>query len=819
MAAFIPGPVVSFDFDLSRLRAKFESETKQLQASFQREGKKTADKFASDLQQAVTKLRANVAQGKLGLPEIQAEQRKIIALADAELKKLQQKAQLTKQELSELKRITLERERAANAIARGVGVGVTAGTTSALSSVDLPRTSAEIRKAATSAALLERMFGIQLPRAVNQFIGSTQLIGPALGAAFKATVVLFLIQTLLQLPDLFHKLGLAIFDFGGKSRAAYAEAARLSEILERQGQTLKDVERRFAVTGISGPAALRIRQRFAIEDLHEAQRALDAVKAAMARGEATGQEFTFALNKVTIAQREAQIVSLELNDSLNKLAQEGAKKAEEELKRLNERTSEMAINLQKIVEADHAAAMKKLRDRFAEIAVDLNQIKDLPVPGVPTPEDFKRQQDGQEALRRINEEWLRSTGQTVALIQLEYERDLENFQDLARAKGISAQERADAELKLEQIKNEKIRAEREKELAKLKQSAEQLFDAALAGAKTFGDAFKRIMIAAILAPVREAFANAVARILGPIQQRIGGIFTRGGLGSPTAPGGTGTFSGKPIGGGTVSVPAGTAQVNTAQATIQTLAAMTITECKLMHVTAATVVLAQKQGAAGAAFGFLNSLFPRDSEGGSGGGLFGSIFKNSGSTSNKSIFSTSGKELVGRLVGIGIGGFGLVQATKSTNKGEAILTGAASGAQIGGSILPGLGHAIGAVAGALFGSFFGGPSPAEIFERNVQRAIKRQTEQAKRLISEPMAFRFANLATLGDTFNSTFSEIAGGGFIASRGGGQNVNINISAIDTRSFGEAVRRSSAAVNAGISYGGGGRFASVMQRQMEPA
>lgn len=84
---------------------------------------------------ATAKLRADIAQEVVGTGQVATERQRIINLIDLELAGLKVKDALTKGELADLKRATLERERQTDAIQTGGKIGVTQGTREALRGV------------------------------------------------------------------------------------------------------------------------------------------------------------------------------------------------------------------------------------------------------------------------------------------------------------------------------------------------------------------------------------------------------------------------------------------------------------------------------------------------------------------------------------------------------------------------------------------------------------------------------------------------------------------------------------------------------------
>jgi hypothetical protein len=132
----LSGPVIAFTFDESSLVESTQAALQKIQQSIQQSTKQNSQQIISQIsnppQEQAARLRALFSTGAIGLQQLQVEQKKLLGLQDQEINSLLKKEQLTKSELSTLKQITLERERQANAISRGTGVGVTSGTQSAL---------------------------------------------------------------------------------------------------------------------------------------------------------------------------------------------------------------------------------------------------------------------------------------------------------------------------------------------------------------------------------------------------------------------------------------------------------------------------------------------------------------------------------------------------------------------------------------------------------------------------------------------------------------------------------------------------------------
>lgn len=136
MSSFISGPIVQFSFDRESLVAgaklALDEVSREIRKQTAQNGKIITQAIADPLQQQAAKLRALYSTGTIGIKDLQVEQKKFLAQLDTEIARLIKKNDLTKQELTALKQVTLERERQANALQRGIGVGVTSGTQSAL---------------------------------------------------------------------------------------------------------------------------------------------------------------------------------------------------------------------------------------------------------------------------------------------------------------------------------------------------------------------------------------------------------------------------------------------------------------------------------------------------------------------------------------------------------------------------------------------------------------------------------------------------------------------------------------------------------------
>lgn len=280
-----------------------------------------------------------------------------------------------------------------------------------------------------------------------------------------------------------------------------------------------------------------------------------------------------------------------------------------------------------------------------------------------------------------------------------------------------------------------IRDQQQRIFDSIRQSADGLFDSMLQGAKSFGDALKRILIAALLTPVKQAFSNAVATLLTGVQSAqaqgggggTGGLFGKLGLGAllggggfggggfsrPGAPGGTGGFAGP----------------------VRSLATLPLAGLGTGFGLPGTV------GATGAGKGGLLSGIL-----GAGGlsGLF-----NSGSISLGAGAATTAAGIGGPLgalagfatstAGLGAGlallGFGLKRGGNS-GLAMSIGGGALTGAALGTMIFPGLGTVAGAAIGAIAGGIAG------LVRKYTQTATEKVVAKTKAIYGIDIATNFA-----------------------------------------------------------------------------
>ena len=129
----VPGPIIRFQIDTPGLSAAVGPAMQQIRD----QTKATTAAIADEWKRTAAQIRASIATGTSTQREMTAEQQKLVGVLDRQIGMLRQRNDLTNKELASLKAMTLERERQADAIKRGVGVGVTSGTASALGQASL----------------------------------------------------------------------------------------------------------------------------------------------------------------------------------------------------------------------------------------------------------------------------------------------------------------------------------------------------------------------------------------------------------------------------------------------------------------------------------------------------------------------------------------------------------------------------------------------------------------------------------------------------------------------------------------------------------
>ena len=142
MGGFIAGPVIKFSLDESGLVASVQEALQKISAQTLAANKQMSQSISTSIVNPLivqaAQLRALYSTGSIALKDLQVQQKNLLGLLDSEISKLATRNDLSNKELATLKALTLERERQQNALNRGTGVGVTAGTQSALGLVSGP---------------------------------------------------------------------------------------------------------------------------------------------------------------------------------------------------------------------------------------------------------------------------------------------------------------------------------------------------------------------------------------------------------------------------------------------------------------------------------------------------------------------------------------------------------------------------------------------------------------------------------------------------------------------------------------------------------
>jgi hypothetical protein len=123
---------------VAQVQASLANINAQVQASNKSAAAAVSSQIANPLIVQAAQLRALYSTGSIALKDLQVQQRALVSSLDQQIKLLATRNDLDNKSLATLKQLTLERERQQNALNRGVGVGVTAGTSSALSGVSGP---------------------------------------------------------------------------------------------------------------------------------------------------------------------------------------------------------------------------------------------------------------------------------------------------------------------------------------------------------------------------------------------------------------------------------------------------------------------------------------------------------------------------------------------------------------------------------------------------------------------------------------------------------------------------------------------------------
>jgi hypothetical protein len=128
----VNGPIVRLILDTSAISGSAVAPGLQ---DIRKQSQQATSAIADDWKRMAAQIRAEATAGLSNQRELTTERQKLIGILDKEISGLRQRNELTNKELATLKAVTLERERQADAIKRGVSIGITGGTSSALNQV------------------------------------------------------------------------------------------------------------------------------------------------------------------------------------------------------------------------------------------------------------------------------------------------------------------------------------------------------------------------------------------------------------------------------------------------------------------------------------------------------------------------------------------------------------------------------------------------------------------------------------------------------------------------------------------------------------
>jgi hypothetical protein len=124
----VPGPIISFRISQPELAGAIQPALQQIRQQSQT----ISNGIAEDWKRMAAQIRASMAQGLAGTAEEKNLRTQLVSLLDCQITGYRQLNELSTRELTNLKAMTLERERQANALKTGT-VGLTAGTQAFLS--------------------------------------------------------------------------------------------------------------------------------------------------------------------------------------------------------------------------------------------------------------------------------------------------------------------------------------------------------------------------------------------------------------------------------------------------------------------------------------------------------------------------------------------------------------------------------------------------------------------------------------------------------------------------------------------------------------
>jgi hypothetical protein len=230
----VPGPIISFRINSPDLSGAIRPALNHIK----NETKATSEQIAKDWQVMTERLRGYTARGLLTDKEVTAERQKIIDLLKTQIALQNAAVEPTNKQLANFKAMTRELERQNDALKRGTSVGVTAGTSNALSQVSLQTTLG-----------IERV----LDSLVNRYFGG------AAGAAFRTARDVQYYSALSsgnQRSSLFSGTNLAVL---GGIGAVGLSAAAITATAVAGGKLAVELDNSAKKMGLTTDAVIRLR--------------------------------------------------------------------------------------------------------------------------------------------------------------------------------------------------------------------------------------------------------------------------------------------------------------------------------------------------------------------------------------------------------------------------------------------------------------------------------------------------------------------------------------------------------------------------------
>jgi len=613
----------------------------------------------------------------------------------------------------------------------GAAKKILASNTS-VGSTAIRRMTADQRQAAEAAQLLGARLGVQLPRSVNNFIAQSKLIGPALQAAFSATIFLAVgaavVALIAKIPELTDKL----FDWSGALKKLMEDVKDTNTLLLKHQEKMKELRREYELIGLSGPARLAKQLQFQNADLETAQlnfeklggkikdlqrEANDTAPAIIRAGDSltgAGQVMEQVLTPAAIRAQQAlgPLVSVWLRMRAEmEAAREAAKNAGKELgnELAEKKLAALAEQLNRV-----NAGLLELREGLILARQPLAALPGLigaTVEGDPAliGEILRKREQERELLQG-----LLSDVQALHLAQLkgiphvvaELEIELSALDALKQKHIDNAQVvelLTQKEVLLRQDASRRIAEENKQAFEQMSQQIEAFFSQVFLTARSFGDVWKQLTQQLVRLFVTAISRMVAAWLLGMRQMQSASAGGFGGSGEGGIGGAIASLFGLGGGGGGgfgIAGPGGTAVFNPAASSFAGEGGF--------GVTGGTNLSGQRISLGGAAASAIGPL----ATGGGGGsatniGLLGSLFGKLGIKLHdlklgKLTVGGEALALGGLLVGLTSG----FSAFKSGSPLTGALGGAAGGAMFGFSVGGPIGAAIGAIVGGIAGLLSG-----------------------------------------------------------------------------------------------------------------